>query len=160
MEEISQEELNERVALLKHFKKLLEQQRAKFQEYLNVLEKQQDSISAENTDALVAHTEIEQQVVKSISNLQKVIVPMQKMYSLSSGNSAEDKDIENMQNELNSLQTKVLAQNEKNRELLKSHIIELRSRISSMQNTNPYRNAASVYAASAKNSGRMIEVQA
>lgn len=160
MAEITQEELNERVALLKHFRKLLEQQRAKFQEYLNVLEKQQDSINAENTEALVAHTEIEQQVVKSISNLQKVIVPMQKMYDLSSGNTADDQNIAEMQKELNSLQSKVLAQNEKNRELLRNHIIELRSRISSVQNTNPYRNAASVYAASTKNSGRMVEVQA
>lgn len=160
MAEITQEELNERVALLKHFRKLLEQQRAKFQEYLNVLEKQQDSISAENAEALIVHTEIEQQVVKSISNLQKVIVPMQKMYDLSSDNSAADQDIENIQNELNTLQTKVLAQNEKNRELLKNHIIELRSRITSMQNINPYRNAASVYASSAKNTGHVMSVQA
>lgn len=158
MAEISKEELDERVATLKHFRKLLEQQRAKFQEYLNVLEKQQNSITKEDTDALVAHTEIEQQVVKSIANLQKVIVPMQKLYD--AGSNEKDREISDIQNELESLQTKVLAQNEKNRELLKSHIIELRTRISSAQNANPYRNAASVYAASARNSGRMIEVEA
>ena len=158
MAEISKEELDERAATLKHFRKLLEQQRAKFQEYLNVLEKQQTSITKEDTDALVAHTEIEQQVVKSIANLQKVIVPMQKLYDANVGK--EDKEIKDIQNELENLQTKVLAQNEKNRELLKSHIIELRTRISSAQNANPYRNAASVYAASARNSGRMIEVEA
>ena len=158
MAEISKEELDERVATLKHFRKLLEQQRAKFQEYLNVLEKQQTSIAKEDTDALVAHTEIEQQVVKSIANLQKVIVPMQKLYDANVGK--EEKEIKDIQNELENLQTKVLAQNEKNRELLKSHIIELRTRISSAQNANPYRNAASVYAASARNSGRMIEVEA
>lgn len=147
---ITKDELDERIALLKNFRKLLIQQRAKFQEYLNVLEKQENSISSENTEALIAHTEIEQQVVESISNLQKVIVPMQKMYTSVSASEAEQKEITDIQKELDSLQTKVLAQNEKNRELLKCHIIELRSRISSMQNTNPYRNAASVYAASAK----------
>ena len=63
--ELTQEELNERVALLKKFRGLLEQQRAKFQEYLTVLEKQQDSISTENTDALLAHTELEQQIEKA-----------------------------------------------------------------------------------------------
>lgn len=160
MAEITQQELDERVATLRHFRKLLEQQRAKFQEYLNVLEKQQNSISKEDTDALVAHTEIEQQVLKSISGLQKVIVPMQKMYTAVSGTTQDDKEIAAIQNELNSLQSKVLEQNEKNRELLKCHIVELRSRISSLQNTNPYKNAASVYAASAKNSGHMIAVQA
>ena len=57
MAEISQEELNERVALLRRFRSLLEQQRGKFQEYLNVLEKQQDSITSENPENLLAHTE-------------------------------------------------------------------------------------------------------
>lgn len=157
MAELTQEELDERVATLKHFRKLLEQQRAKFQEYLTVLEKQQDSISTENTDALVAHTEMEQQVVKSITNLQKVIVPMQKMYNTAVGNGKPDEGIEVIQKELNNLQSKVLKQNEKNRELLKCHIVELRSRIKNFQ--NPYRNSASVYAASSRNSGRMIEVE-
>ncbi|MCQ2572500.1 MAG: flagellar biosynthesis protein FlgN [Treponema sp.] len=157
MEELSQKELDERVAILRHFRKLLEQQRAKFQEYLNVLEKQESSITSENADALIAHTEIEQEVVKSISNLQKVIVPMQKMYI--AANPESDKEIVDIQNELSTLQTKVLEQNEKNRELLKCHITELRTRISSLQNANPYRNAASVYASSAKNSGHLITVE-
>ena len=36
MAEISQEELNERVAILRKFRSLLEQQREKFREYLKV----------------------------------------------------------------------------------------------------------------------------
>lgn len=160
MAELSQEEINERVAVLKHFKKLLEQQRAKFQEYLKVLESQQNSIENEDTDALVAHTELEQQVVKNLSNLQKVIVPMQKMYSSVKNTSESDKEITVLQNELETLQSKVLSQNEKNRELLKCHIVELRTRISQVQNQNPYRNTASVYGASSKSSGRLIEVEA
>ena len=48
MAEITQEELNERVALLRRFRSLLEEQRGKFREYLTVLEKQQDSITSEN----------------------------------------------------------------------------------------------------------------
>ena len=83
MAEITQEELNERVAILKRFRTLLEQQRGKFREYLDVLEKQHDSITTENTEALLAHTELEQQVVKNLANLQKVIVPMSKLYNSS-----------------------------------------------------------------------------
>ena len=60
MAEITQQELDERVALLRKFRSLLEQQRNKFQEYLNVLEKQQDSITSQNTESLIAHTELEQ----------------------------------------------------------------------------------------------------
>ena len=81
MQKLSQNEINERVAVLKRFKTLLERQRDKFREYLSVLEKQQTSITEENTDALIAHTELEQQVVSNIAGLQKVIVPMAEMYS-------------------------------------------------------------------------------
>lgn len=145
MAEISQEELNERVALLRKFRSLLEQQRSKFEEYLTVLEKQQDSISAEDPEALLAHTELEQQVVKNIANLQKVIVPMSKMYKAAGNNSAtEDASINKIQNELNDLQNKVLKQNEINRDLLRIHISSIKTQINNFK--NPYRNAASVYA--------------
>ena len=137
---------------------LLQQQRGKFQEYLNVLEKQQDSISSENSEALIAHTELEQQIVKNISNLQKVIVPVTKMYNASVQNSSDEKDIAVLQHELSELQTKVLRQNEKNRELLRCHITEIRSKIQNFN--NPYRNAASVYARNTSSAGSMIEIQA
>mgnify|MGYP003292009123 CR=1 FL=1 len=143
--EITQEELNERVALLKKFRSLLEQQRNKFQEYLEVLEKQQNSITAEDPDSLLAHTELEQQVVKNIANLQKVIIPMSRMYKASgNNNSADNESISMIQNELTDLQNKVLKQNEINRDLLRVHIDNIRTQIKNFN--NPYKNAASVYA--------------
>ena len=148
MAEITQEELNERVALLRRFKSLLEEQRGKFREYLTVLEKQQDSITAENPEKLLAHTELEQQVVKNIANLQKVIVPMTRMYKAAAGNYSvsvsEDADIIKIQNELSDLQEKVLKQNAINRDLLKIHIEQLKSQIAGFK--NPYKNNRSVYA--------------
>ena len=138
MAEITQEELNERVALLRRFRSLLEEQRGKFREYLTVLEKQQDSITSENPESLLAHTELEQQVVKNIANLQKVIVPMAKMYkSNKSGNglnATEDADIIKIQNELTDLQDKVLKQNAINRDLLRVHIEQLKAQISGFKN--------------------------
>ena len=147
--ELSQEELNERVEILRRFRTLLEQQRGKFQEYLNVLEKQQDSISSENPESLIAHTELEQQVVKNIANLQKVILPMSRMYKSvynKTGSMPEEqtKSIEKLQSELNDLQSKVLKQNEINRDLLRIHIDNIRTQIQNFK--NPYKNARSVYA--------------
>lgn len=146
MAEISQEELNERVALLKKFKQLLQQQRGKFQEYLNVLEKQQDSITEEDPEKLLAHTELEQQVVKNLSNLQKVIVPMTKMYRKTSNlqTVTEDVEIQKLQNELSDLQNKVLKQNEINRDLLRIHIDQIKAHLNNFK--NPYKNNRSVYA--------------
>ena len=135
--EITQKELDERVALLHRLKTLLEQQRNKFREYLNILEKQQDSISKEDPESLIAHTELEQQIVRNIANLQKVIVPMSKMYKNSDNGKNPATEIQNLQN-------KVLKQNQINRDLLRVHIDSIKSQIQNFR--NPYKNANSVYA--------------
>lgn len=158
MQEISQEELNERVAILRRFRALLEKQRAKFQEYLLVLEKQENSISNEDTNAIITHAELEQQVVAGIKNLQKVIVPMSEMYKASSQglHPDADKSVKNIQADLDRLQEKVLIQNQKNRELLKSHLIQIRTQLENFK--NPYRNARSVYAKKAAQ-GNLVAVE-
>lgn len=143
MEEISEQELEERVALLKKFRGLLQQQRDKFREYLTVLEKQENSIASENADALLAHTELEQQVVSNIMNLQKVIVPMSDLYKARGGDQREE-SIASLQNDLSNLQNQVLTQNKKNRDLLRSHIDSIRTQIASFR--NPYKNRRSIYA--------------
>ena len=151
MEELSNQELEERVAILKRLRFLLEQQRNKFKEYLTVLEKQQNSIDKEDSEALIKHSELEQQIVKNISNLQKVIIPMNKMYSTINGSSAKtqnDSEIEKIQNELSDLQSKVLRQNEINRDLLRIHIENIKRQINNFK--NPYKNNRSVYAQSQK----------
>ena len=120
MAEISEDELNERVRVLRRFRSLLEMQRKKFCDYLEILEKQQDSINAENADIVASHAELETQVVEGICNLQKVIVPMAKLYyggtagGVKSGSvAAEDERVREIQSDLNRLQTQVLAQNKK-----------------------------------------------
>ena len=115
MAEISQHELEERVAILKRFRSLLEQQKKKFQEYLNILEKQQDSIDSEDTKALAIHTELGQEVASGIANLQKVIVPMSEIYkAVSAKNSSEENEsVEKIQADLTRLQNEVLEQNQK-----------------------------------------------
>lgn len=156
MAEISQEELNERIALLKKFRALLLQQRKKFQEYLTVLEKQETSIESENSEKLLAHTELEQQVVSNIMNLQKVIVPMSELYK-ERGAHLEEESVVAIQKDLDDLQQKVLEQNAKNRELLKAHIVQIRSQISSLK--NPYKNNRSIYAEKAT-VGTLVAVEA
>lgn len=156
MEQITQEELNERIALLRKFKMVLMQQRAKFQQYLTVLEKQETSIETENSENLLAHTELEQQVVANIMELQKVIVPMTKLYK-ERGVNIEDESVTAIQKDLDNLQKQVLAQNEKNRQLLKSHIVQIRKQIATLK--NPYKTARSVYAEKVT-AGNLVLVEA
>ncbi len=159
MTELTDEELNERVAILRRFRTLLEQQRAKFQEYLEVLEKQEKSISDEDTTAIIGHAELEQQVVAGIKNLQKVIVPVSEMYRASEKTAApeNDKSVESIQDELEKLQEKVLAQNQKNRELLKKHLVQIRTQLDNFK--NPYKKNRSIYAAAKNAHGSLIAVE-
>ncbi|MBQ5876646.1 MAG: flagellar biosynthesis protein FlgN [Treponema sp.] len=159
MEQLTQEELNERVEILKKLRALLEMQRNKFREYLKVLEQQEHSIETENSEALIMHTELEQEVVKGIANLQKVIIPMSELYksSSSSDGNISDSAVNELQKDLSTLQNKVLAQNEKNRELLRTHMTQIKTQIEQFK--NPYRNVKSVYAQKVT-AGNFVEVEA
>ncbi len=160
MEQLTTDELNERVAILKKFRHLLEQQRAKFQEYLKVLEAQESKITQEDSESLIAHSELENQIVQSIYSLQKVIVPMQELYNNSKVASYNPNDvipITQIQDDLTKLQSKVLAQNEKNRSLLKIQIGQLRTQIAEFR--NPCRSLNSIYAQKDRTTGTRIQIE-
>ncbi|MGP1587966.1 MAG: flagellar biosynthesis protein FlgN [Treponemataceae bacterium] len=156
--ELTREELDQRVAILKRLKNLLEMQRSKFQEYLFVLEKQENEISNENYESISAHTEIEQQIVNNIENLQKVIKPMEELYQ--QANSPFSADIPQLKIDLENLQKNVLIQNEKNRILLKQHLSQIKEKLGQLNNPkiNPYVNHLSIYAQKRQTAG-MIDVQ-
>ncbi|WP_191015473.1 flagellar biosynthesis protein FlgN [Treponema zioleckii] len=142
---LSQQELEERVAIVKRFKSLLEEQREKFREYLIVLESQQERIEQEDGDSLQAHAELGNQIVENIASLQKVIVPMQDLYLKKVGENSEDA-ISKIQEDLASMHKQVMAQNEKNRTLLQAHMNQIQMQIGKMARKNPYYGKRSVYA--------------
>lgn len=152
---ITQNDFQERVALLKKFRSLLEDQRKKFQQYLTTLEKQAEAITQDNVDAVVAHTELEQSIVTEIASIQKVIVPFELMYKQTHPDALES-EIPRLQTDLDQLKIRVLEQNKVNRELLKTHMIEVRQQIKELK--NPYTKKTSVYA-SDKHTGSVIDVQ-
>ena len=145
--ELSKEELDERIAILKRFRKLLEQQRNKFQEYLMVLESQEGKIECQDGDSIAAHAELENQIVKNLASLQKVIVPMQGMYkAIMPGLPVTDNaNVEQLQLDLANLQKQVLAQNERNRNLLQSQMGTIKNQLRDLNLRNPYRGRSSVY---------------
>ena len=147
--ELTQAEIDARTAILRRFRSLLEQQRDKFREYLRVLESQSKMIQEENTQSLLAHTELEQQIASHIISLQKVIKPMELMYQerISKGR-GDVADIPVLQADLERLQRQVLERNQSNRNLLKLHMSQIKERMSTV--TNPYRHNKSVYAQSAQ----------
>ncbi len=159
-ENLSQEEFLERVAILKRFRTLLEQQRTKFREYLQVLEAQEKKISEENAEVLLNQTKLGEQIMHSIGSLQKVIVPMQDLYTKSKAATYNPQDavpIEKLQYDLTVLQSKVQAQNLRNQQLLRTHMQDIQQALGTMH--NPYRSRQSIYAEDGA-AGSMIQVEA
>lgn len=129
---LSRQEIDQRVAVLKRFKALLQEQRKKFSDYLVVLETQERSIHEENIDALVHHTELEQSIIGDIFTIQKVIDPIEEMYRLGMPDK-DDTEVVRLKSDLNKLQSQVMGQNQKNRELLQSRMADLRQEMISIK---------------------------
>ena len=144
---LNDSEIAERVAVLKRFRTLLEEQRLKFREYLTVLEKQEKSISDENTESILQHTELEESIIAEIFTIQKVIDPLEYLYTDICSDET-DSDIPHLKTDLDDLQQRVLDQNKKNRELLQTYVSGLRQQVASLK--RPYAHKESIYA----NTGR------
>ena len=138
---LSRQEIDQRVAVLKRFKALLQEQRQKFSDYLVVLETQERSIHEENIDALVHHTELEQSIIGDIFTIQKVIDPIEEMYRLGMPDK-DDTEVVRLKSDLNKLQSQVLDQNQKNRELLQSRMADLRQEMISITPNYSYTSKA------------------
>lgn len=143
MNVLNDAEISKRVAVLKRLRALLEQQRRAFREYLTVLEKQETGITVENTDAVMQHTELEQSILDNIITIQKVIDPLEYMYSTFC-NKTKDSDILHLKTDLNDLQKRVVEQNKKNCALLQTHMNGLRAQLLSLK--RPYAHRESIYA--------------
>lgn len=164
---LSATEISQRVEVLRRFKKLLEQQRSKFREYLQVLEAQEVSIVNDEVDKIIKHAQLEQAIISEISSIQKVIDPLENMcrdfrsksFSTSQVSSLSMKDEEletaHIKQDLEKLKLTVLAQNQKNTEKLKVHIAGLRNQISQLKTLQ---RTSSPF--SDENSASLIDIEA
>lgn len=159
-EALSQKELDERIAILRRFRTLLEQQRDKFKAYLRVLELQEPLISGDGGILPDGHSELGSLLVHDIGELQKAIVPMQLLYRrthAATSNPAEAVPVERLQEELGKLQEQALAQNKRNQQLLRTRLPEVRRELAQLK--NPYRSHQSVYAEK-ENMGAFVHIDA
>jgi hypothetical protein len=129
--DLNDEELRERINLLKRLRRMLEVQRDKFRAYLSVLEKQEASILAGDTDALEAQAAMEQQIIREILSVQKVVRPLDDMYRRVYPRRKEE--ITSLQTSLDHLREQVLLRNEQNRELLSRQRDELKKKIAALK---------------------------
>jgi hypothetical protein len=144
--DIDSAELAQRVAILKRFKTLLAQQRDRFRNYLDLLDKQQNVIESGSAEDLLTYVEIEEKIVADIFSIQKVIDPLEEMYySIAAGHGVEKTSVKSESSDevpglkasLEKLQSEAIMRSTKNKELLSKRMLELRSEIKALRN-NPY----------------------
>jgi hypothetical protein len=141
--EIAPDELVRRVAVLKRFRELLCRQRDRFQQYLEVLDKQKDSIEKGSTGDLISHVEMEERIVADIFSIQKVIDPWEDMYRAAyPGREAED--VPKLKAALEELKSEAVIRTERNKELLSSRMADIRREIKALRG-NPYAAHPSIY---------------
>jgi hypothetical protein len=151
---LSEEEVTQRVEILKRFRELLVSQRDRFREYLEVLDKQKDVIEGGSADDLTAHVELEEKIVADIFSIQKVIDPLEDMYRAAYPEKAgtnhlgSDADgppeIPTLKSALDSLKIEAAARMERNKDLLSRRMTEIRTEIKTLRK-NPYTKGRSVY---------------
>lgn len=142
-EDIDSAEFAQRVAVLHRFKTLLTQQRDRFRNYLELLDKQQNVIESGSAEDLLAYVEIEEKIVTDIFSIQKVIDPLEEMYyAISNQNpikadSRTSDEVPSLKASLERLKGEAVIRSTKNKELLSKRMVELRSEIKTLRN-NPY----------------------
>jgi hypothetical protein len=141
---ISESELAQRVAVVRRFKELLEQQRERFRSYLAVLDRQQLLIGYGSADEIVAHVELEEQIVADIFSIQKVIDPLEVMYSAdgnADGSYLPANDVPALKASLEDLKTQAAVRAGRNRDLLSNRMADINSEIQAVKN-NPFLSKA------------------
>jgi hypothetical protein len=167
--DISPEEFNQRVAILKRFRALLAEQRDRFRSYLEVLDKQKDVIETGSADDLISHVELEEKIVADIFSIQKVIDPLEEMYRtaintpgavypIGGASQREHDDVPSLKSALEDLKTEAAARSTRNRELLSRRMVEIRSEITALRN-NPYAGSARRSAFTEAGTASLIDIK-
>jgi hypothetical protein len=147
---LPREEIDRRVAVLRRFRELLQTQRDRFHEYLNVLDKQKDIIEQGSADDLITHVELEEQIVADIFAIQKVINPLEDMYHALVGADymglpdTDAAEVPSLKSALVGLKKEAVIRSSRNKDLLSKRMESLRSDIKTLR-SNPYVFRRSVY---------------
>jgi hypothetical protein len=132
---------------------MLQAQRDRFREYLAVLDKQQEVIAKGDAEALLSHLDLEEHIIRDISNLRKVIDPLESLYrdlaasngNEAGGNAEGEADVAGLKAAVGRLGKEAAANAARNRALLSGRMAEIRSEIKSLRG-NPYAERRSIYA--------------
>lgn len=131
-----EQELDQRIALLRRYRRMMELQRERFQDYLDLLDTREAAIRSNSYESLEDYAVREQQVVKGIMSVQDCLQPLAEMYVRIFPEGSPD--IDELVTRLDSLKHKVLARNAESLAFLKAQARKLKDELASVkQKTGP-----------------------
>ena len=137
---LSEQEIDERVAILHKLKDYLREQRNKFYRYLDVLEHEEQDILDGNVEKLQFHASMEKDLAGEIISFQKVINPLHDMYKLNAGET--DLEIPRLQESLDLIKEEAAQRSKRNLELLQTRMEDIREEIKTIRKS---RKPKSIY---------------
>jgi hypothetical protein len=123
--------IEQKVALLKRLRGMLQRQREKFQGYLLLLEEEESSIARGDADTLLVQVEMEKSIIADIFALKKVIDPLETLYQAAYPRT--EQTVPRLKATLEKIGEQVIAHNAKNRALLRARMDDLRLEIASLR---------------------------
>jgi hypothetical protein len=121
----------EKIAILKRLRDMLVRQRGRFQQYLDLLEREQDSIARGDAESLLTQVEMEQSIIAEIFTLRKVIAPLEVLYQAAYPGTEDT--VPRLKAALASMGTEIAARNARNRRILKDRMDDLRAEIGALR---------------------------
>lgn len=137
--------LDQRIAVLRRYRRMLELQRERLQDYLALIDTRERAVRAGDVDSLEQYTQAEQGVIKGIMAVQRCLEPLADMYRQAAPEGSPD--IDELHERLEGLRRKILARNEESLGLLKGQMDQIRTEITGLRVPGAKR---SVYAAVAE----------
>ena len=142
---LSENEIKNRVSVLRRFKELLIEQKQRLHSYIEILDKQKDVIEKGRTEDLLTHVELEEKVVAGIISLQKSIEPMRSMYEFAVSTGDTGAEIPELSLTLEKLKAEAARRAENNKDLLQKRMVLVRNELKNLRG-NPYTKRKSIYA--------------
>jgi hypothetical protein len=128
---MSMENREQKARLLTKLREMLLRQRDKFQAYLVLLEREEQSLRQGDEERIAAQIEMENLIIAEIFALKKVVEPLRELYQ--AAYPQREDTIPPLEGTLARMQGEVAARNLRNRNILKEKLVLLRQEVSSVR---------------------------
>lgn len=125
------EDLDQRVAVLRRYRKMLDLQKDKLSSYLEVVDSREAALQSGTFEDFETYTVLEQEAVKGIQTVQRCLEPLKQLYLELHPEGSPD--IANLEARLERLRQEVLIRNEESRSALRTYAGSLRMELAKLR---------------------------